>query len=780
MKLRLPILSVLIFLYSANIHAQSPGGVATDNTVWLKANQGVTLNASNQITNWTEYSGAAVTGDFSTHNPGAHGDNQVPPTILPAGINFNPYSVFVSTNPNCISSNNLINGNSIFASQAMTMFQVINLHQSNNTGVWCKWQTSNTAPGRLGDEVNNGSNPGQIRLDFRGSTIYSTTNVLNKHALYTGTADASNNLIIRLSGNQDNSITAFGSNNQSGTARLALGNDNEAGADPYPTSIDIAEFILFKRALTAAEINKVESYLAVKYGFTLIQTGANPNDYTASDGTVIWDNAANAPYYNNITGIGIDDYGTGSSALHQKQSLSINTDALVTMYNATYPSGTFPATNEDNDNAIGNDNMAFLLFGDDMGDTTLSACGANGAIARIGRVWKVQETNTINDVTLSINNNVIPGAQTLLVSTDPTFNTNVTVVPLINNGTVRYASYNFNNEQYFTFGTDSLSLNAVITDALCSGQNASIALNPTGGVPPYTFSWNTTPPQTTATLTGVSSGTYTVTVTQTGGCVYQQSFTVTSNPTDIEMNVNVDSSICTANNGQASIYPVGGATPYTYSMDGSDFTAANAFEGLAPGSHTVTVKDANGCLQDSTFQINVSSYSLQLEADTISAVCDKSGKGGEITVNVTKNGQMPYNYQWTPYENVNNQTLQDIPAGTYHVVVTDVNGCKGDTAITIGELPCCRMMMPNVFSPNSDGKNDIFIPKFTTDAVNYSFSIFNRWGQRIFKGEKSDMGWDGTEDGKPADPGVYYYTISYICERGNQQFEVHGDVTLIR
>src|SRR5690606_8291994 len=121
------------------------------------------------------------------------------------------------------------------------------------------------------------------------------------------------------------------------------------------------EFILYSRALTPAEINKVESYLAVKYGFTLMQTGAEANNYTASDNTVIWNNAANSPYYNNITGIGRDD----ASGLDQRQSLSINNDALVTIYNGTY-SGSFPATNINNTNGFNTD-LSLLLFGDNMG-----------------------------------------------------------------------------------------------------------------------------------------------------------------------------------------------------------------------------------------------------------------------------------------------------------------------------------------------------------------------------------------------------------------------------
>jgi len=758
--------------------AQSPGGVSAQNTVWLKANTGVTLNASNQVDSWAEQSGAGITGDFSTHNPGTGGTTQVPPTVLDNGINFNPYLVFVSTNPNCISSDNLVAGTDIFSNSEMTMFQIINLHTTVGTGVWCKWQTSNTASGRLGDEVNNGGgNQGKIRLDFK-STIYSNTVVTDLHSLYTGYSDAST-LGIRLNGATDNTMTTFGTVNPFGTARLSLGNENETGGDPYPTTVDMAEFILYSRALTPAEINKVESYLGVKYGFTLIQTGAEANNYTASDNTIIWDNVANAPYYNNITGIGRDD----ASGLDQRQSLSINDDALVTIYNGTY-SGGFPAVNAANTNSFNTD-LSLLLFGDNMGDTALTACANGGAIAIMNRVWKVQQTGTMGAVTLSVKNNMVPaGVQTLVIADDPAFSTNVSTVTLTDNGTDLFASATLNNGQYFTFGAAPLTLTSDVTQALCSGQNGAIALTPSGGLAPISYDWNTTPPQTTATASNLSEGTYTVTVTQGNGCSIQQSFVIDAAATPINTSVtDLKNAYCTATNGSATVLADGGTPPYSYAVDGStDWVFSNILQGLNAGEHTVTIQDANGCLAYDTFNIGSDFYELTLQVDTlINALCDRGGLGGYITVSVVPGtGTAPFSYQWNNSFTEISNTIEDVPAGTYSVIVTDANGCTGDTTVQVTEMPCCSMMMPQVFSPNGDGKNDLFLPLFSNPIANYTFSIFNRWGQRVFIGNKGDMGWDGTFNGKPADVGVYYYTLTYICERGNQEYHYQGDVTLVR
>src|SRR5690606_16210281 len=84
-------------------YAQSPGGVTGGNTLWLKANTGVTTNATNEVTLWAEQSGAAVTGDFSTQGAAINKPAHQPPTLLDNGINFNPYIVFnTTTTPNSI------------------------------------------------------------------------------------------------------------------------------------------------------------------------------------------------------------------------------------------------------------------------------------------------------------------------------------------------------------------------------------------------------------------------------------------------------------------------------------------------------------------------------------------------------------------------------------------------------------------------------------------------------------------------------------------------------
>ena len=248
----------------------------------------------------------------------------------------------------------------------VTVFQVINLRSGT---VWFKWETDGAGSiGRLGFEK---SSTNTIRFDYpeadgtpNGRNI-GVASVLNSPTLSTCFANADSS-INKLNGAVDNYLSLSGITgdfNSGFTDYVTLGNEENIN---LPAKIDIAEFIVFSRLLTAPERNKVESYLAVKYGFTLNQTPSNNNNYTASNDSIIWNTLANNLYANNLTGIGRDD----SSGLLQKQSKSINAAALVTMYNGgNYTGGVFPTLNTLNTNTY-KDNNSYLIFGDNAGTNT--------------------------------------------------------------------------------------------------------------------------------------------------------------------------------------------------------------------------------------------------------------------------------------------------------------------------------------------------------------------------------------------------------------------------
>ena len=152
------------------------------------------------------------------------------------------------------------------------------------------------------------------------------------------------------------------------------------------------------------------------------------------------------------------------------------------------------------------------------------------------------------------------------------------------------------------------------------------------------------------------------------------------------------------------------------------------------------------------------------------------------TVELTSNGGGTY--LWTPSEGLSDTTISNPDASpwwttTYFVEVTADNGCSRVDSVTVTiRLRCERMHMPNAFTPNNDGQNDLFRIVELGDDVVENFSIFNRWGEIVFSTNQNSHGWDGTVNGKPQPIGTYLYTITSSCE--GQIVKRAGNVTLLR
>jgi gliding motility-associated-like protein len=118
-------------------------------------------------------------------------------------------------------------------------------------------------------------------------------------------------------------------------------------------------------------------------------------------------------------------------------------------------------------------------------------------------------------------------------------------------------------------------------------------------------------------------------------------------------------------------------------------------------------------------------------------------------------------------------------SGQYFVTVKDFNNCTGTDSITIQPSNCIPVNIPNSFTPNGDGRNDIFKPGFFLQLSSYSFVVFNRYGQKVFETREKEKGWDGTLKGKAQPSDSYVYTIRYTNIFGVENIET-GSVLLIR
>ncbi len=116
---------------------------------------------------------------------------------------------------------------------------------------------------------------------------------------------------------------------------------------------------------------------------------------------------------------------------------------------------------------------------------------------------------------------------------------------------------------------------------------------------------------------------------------------------------------------------------------------------------------------------------------------------------------------------------------TLSVVITDEQGCVVTNTVHVSLDPCL-LVLPNAFTPNGDGKNDIFRVKGVgfNYFTQFSFSVFNRFGQKVFYTDDINAGWDGVFNGTKQDLGTYFYMVLYNI--ADEQQMLKGDVTLVR
>lgn len=213
-------------------------------------------------------------------------------------------------------------------------------------------------------------------------------------------------------------------------------------------------------SVSTGERNRVNSYLAIKYGITT----ATGNDYVSSTGATLWSRATNSGYRSNITFIGRDD----NSALNQKQSKSTNESGLVTM-----ALGAIAVNNSGNTNTFATD-QSFLGFADDAATFTRVLTWTGGAPAdmqRLVRTWKVSETGTdTTDLMISVPDDSsaltgklpreVANTMYLLVDTDNDFsNGGTTIYTGTLSGSLSGAEWIFSgvdldDSNFFTFATN--------------------------------------------------------------------------------------------------------------------------------------------------------------------------------------------------------------------------------------------------------------------------------------------------------------------------------------
>ncbi len=373
--------------------------------------------------------------------------------------------------------------------------------------------------------------------------------------------------------------------------------------------------------------------------------------------------------------------------------------------------------------------------------------------------------------------------------------------------------------------TGTFPSSTTFTSAQCAGQcNGTASVTPSGGTSPYTYAWSNS--SSTQNISNLCAGTYTVLITDVNNCTSTASVAITQ-PAALSLSTAKNNPICTACNGTASVNASGGVSPYSYLWSSGQTTSSAS--ALCAGTYTVTITDLNNCTATSTVSLTAtggitaaaSSTNLQCFNNCIgtASVSGSGGSGytyqwsnGKTTSNITglcagtytvlvqdvngctatqnvtvtqppqvtaavsitpctndlpnasatvnaSGGVSPYSYFWLTSPLQFTQTATGLYTGSYQVIVVDNNNCPDTLTAVIDICPNDSIFIPNVFTPNGDGTNDLYFI-YTEGYKTLHVDIYDRWGLLIYEWADVRTGWNGkTKSGKDAPDGTYYYVV---------------------
>jgi gliding motility-associated-like protein len=302
----------------------------------------------------------------------------------------------------------------------------------------------------------------------------------------------------------------------------------------------------------------------------------------------------------------------------------------------------------------------------------------------------------------------------------------------------------------------------------------------------FTYAWSNS--QSGASATNLGPGTYSVVATNEFGCQATASSTLTQ-PTEITLSFESVAVTCPEgpNSGAISISDIsGGEGPYLTGLDSPNFGPETFYEGLSAGNYLLYVLDALGCVRE---------FPAFVEAPPpveVSLGADREVNLGETLPILAQTNDNPnLLFTWLPVLPCLNDDCsivgwEAIENAVVQVQVLDTTSlCTASDQILLRVVKNRRLYLPNVFSPNFDGSNDVFtIFAGPETRLVRQLRIYDRWGTEVFSAtnfEPGDhtRGWDGTHNGKAAPIGVYAYFAEIVYVDSEVEI-VRGSVTLVR
>lgn len=305
-----------------------------------------------------------------------------------------------------------------------------------------------------------------------------------------------------------------------------------------------------------------------------------------------------------------------------------------------------------------------------------------------------------------------------------------------------------------------------------SDPSIGLAASGSGDTPPFNATNNSSNP-ITATIT--------VTPTLAGCSGLPVTYTITINPTP-QAPTAANITICPDDTAFLNATAPGGTYSWYDSATGGNLLTTGA-------SYTITNLNSdttyylettvNGCISPrSPITVTISpDVTVNILASSTYLFLGESS-------NLTAYSGIPNtSYSWNPPAGLScifcsNPIATPNQSGWYYVTATNASGCKAIDSIYIEVDPTANIYVPNIFSPNENGNNDVY--KIRGKGVDlFYLAIYNRWGQLVFESNDIDQGWDGTKNGKMLNQGVFVYKLNVTMKSG-EEYKQSGNITLVR
>ena len=339
-----------------------------------------------------------------------------------------------------------------------------------------------------------------------------------------------------------------------------------------------------------------------------------------------------------------------------------------------------------------NPNRVRVYFTDQFVCSSLAGNGSDLSITGPGGVTIASATaiscsgGTTNQLWLNFTDNLqAVGTYTVTLNSGSDGNT---LLDGCGNEMVSGTSFQF---EVMFIGPEVNIINVVSSD--CGLDNGSATATVTAGTPPYTFNWNSSPSQNTATASGLGPRVYRVEVTDANGCKTRELVTIANNnPISVAIGAVTGVSCHGASDGSAQVLPTG-ISPFTFEWDTDPVQTGPIATNLPGGNIDVIVTDDTGCEQEVTVNIP---QPAQINVPITIVNPDCGIANGSATVNAT-GGNGGFSYQWDTNPTQTTATATGLGVGVYSVTVTDMNGCNRSANVILADN----------FAPNATIENRI-------------------------------------------------------------------------